>query len=77
MARLITEWSSDDPGLADMLRSIAEVPEHSTARLELEAALHTWQAGWLHRQIGALRAEETQSARNRRNAQGRTPRPTT
>lgn len=68
MARLVTEWSTNDPGLANMLRSIAEFPEYSIERMELEAALHAWQAGHLNREIGQMRAEQTQSARNRRAA---------
>lgn len=55
MPRLITEWSTEDPGLADMLREIASFPEHSVERLELEALLHTQQAAWCHRQVGRLR----------------------
>ena len=71
MPRLITEWSTDDPGLAEMLRSIAEFPEYSVERIELEAVLHSWQASHLYRLLGEMRAERTQSARNRRNARRR------
>jgi len=55
MPRLVTEWSTEDAGLADMLRDIASFPEGSVERLELEAILHTQQAAWCHRQIGRLR----------------------
>lgn len=55
MPRLITEWSSEDVSLADMLREIASFPEGSVERLELEAILHTQQAAWCHRQVGRLR----------------------
>lgn len=44
MPRLITEWSTDDPGLADTLRSIAALGEHTEERMEVEAALHMFQA---------------------------------
>ena len=43
MARLITDWSTDDPLLGEMLKSIAEEKD-DVLRLELEAGLHTWQA---------------------------------
>lgn len=55
MPRLITEWSTEDPGLANVLREITSFPEFSVERLELEALLHTMQAAWCHRQIGRLR----------------------
>jgi hypothetical protein len=42
-ARLLTGWSTDDPGLAEMLRSIQDEPDLAL-RLELFAGLHTWQA---------------------------------
>ena len=59
MPRLITEWSTEDPGLAGMLREIASFPEHSIERLELEALLHTQQAAWCYRQVGRLRQIES------------------
>lgn len=42
--RLVTEWSTDDPQLAGILRGIAALPEHSAARLECEAQLHMTEA---------------------------------
>jgi hypothetical protein len=57
MPRLITEWSSDDPTLANMLREMAAMPEWSEERMASEAALHTFQAHWLEREIGERRGE--------------------
>jgi hypothetical protein len=59
MPRLITEWSTRDPKLAEMLREIARFPERSVERLELEAILHTQQAAWCHREIGRIREFES------------------
>lgn len=69
MPRLITEWSTEDPGLADMLREIASFPEGSVERLELEAILHTQQAAWWHRQIGRLRQITSRHRGGRRRAE--------
>lgn len=44
MPRLVTEWSTDDPGLAKMLQTIAAEPEYTSLRQELEGALHMQQA---------------------------------
>lgn len=54
MPRLITEWSTDDPSLARMLRQISRL--HGVQRLAAEAALHTFLAGHCHEQIGHLQA---------------------
>lgn len=69
MPRLITEWSTEDPGLADMLRDIASFPEHSVERLELEAILHTQQAAWCYRRIGRLRQIASRHRGGRRRAE--------
>jgi hypothetical protein len=55
--RLITEWSTHDEALARTLRLIAEFPEYSLERMELEAQLHLWQAAELLRDVGRMRAE--------------------
>lgn len=72
-AELVTEWSSSDPRLAAMLRSIAELPEWSEERLAAEAALHTFQAQLAHERIGRIRLERAQAERNRRAARARKP----
>jgi hypothetical protein len=63
MPRLITEWSTSDPGLADMLRSIAELPEHDPVRHEMEALLHTQQARFAWREADRLRELERKRRR--------------
>lgn len=65
MSRLVTEWSTDDPQVAEALRLIASVPEWSIERLELEAALHQVQAKLLHEEIGARRSADRASERQR------------
>lgn len=57
MPRLITQWSTRDETLSRTLRLIAEFPEHSLERMELEAQLHLWQAAELLREVGRMRAE--------------------
>lgn len=70
MPRLITEWSTDDPRLAEMLRSIAEEPEHSVERQELEAALHMMQARFCWARADRMRARAREDeARARRRAE--------
>lgn len=56
--RLVTEWSTDDPALAETLRRIADVPEWDPIRHEMEAALHTFQARLAWQKAGALRATQ-------------------
>lgn len=69
VALLRTEWSTDDPKLAKMLRQIAALDEWSEERLALEAALHTWQAQHCYRRMGEQRgwrrADETAKGRRR------------
>lgn len=57
MPRLVTEWSSDDPDLAQTLRFMAALPDRSPERLAAEAALHTFQATELQRELGQILAE--------------------
>lgn len=66
MAQLITEWSTTDETLARTLRMIAEFPEHSIERMELEASLHQWQAAWLMREVGYRKGEHAAMHRGRR-----------
>lgn len=78
--RLVVEWSTDDPRIAAVLHTIAQYPDGSPERMELEAALHTAEAGRLHREAGRLRghreAERIIAGRNRRAAAARhTPPP--
>lgn len=63
MPRLVTEWSTSDPGLAEMLRSIADLPEHDPTRHELEALLHTQQARIAWREADRLRELEKKRRR--------------
>lgn len=67
MPRLITEWSTDDPTIAQALDLIQSTPEYSSARQELEAALHTFQARlcW-QRATEYRRREREQAARDAR-----------
>lgn len=62
MAHLIVEWSTADPRLAAVLARIAEYPEHSAERMELEATLHAAEAARLMRAAGQKRG----AARERR-----------
>lgn len=63
MPRLITEWSTSDPGLAEMLTMVNAVPEYDPARHELEAMLHIEQARLAWREADRLR--ELQKRRRR------------
>lgn len=68
MARLIVEWSTDDEDLARTLRRIAEFPERSLERMELEATLHMFEAQRLMREIGYRQGERAAMDRtSRRN----------
>jgi hypothetical protein len=70
MPRLLTEWSTDDPTIAEALQLIASEPEHSSARMELEAALHTFQARLCWQRAERYREREReQEARDRRRAE--------
>lgn len=60
MPRLITEWSTDDEAIARSLRLIDSEADH-IVRLELEAALHTFQAGWCLREAATLRERQRAS----------------
>lgn len=73
MPRLLTEWRVAEEGpLADSLRMIAAEPEHSILRLELEAALHSFQARHCYEQIDRLRrAEQDRAARKARQTKRR------
>jgi hypothetical protein len=72
-AELTVEWSSPDPQLAALLQSVAALPERSPERLAAEAALHTWHAQHLHKQIGHVLAEQATAERNRRARRPTTP----
>lgn len=65
MARLIVEWSTQDPQLAAVLRRIAEYPEHSAERMELEATLHAEESARLMREAGARRGAALERQRYR------------
>ncbi len=60
MARLITEWSTDDPQIADMLRSI-DSETNAVLRLELESALHIWQGMKAARDAERLRCHQSRN----------------
>ena len=64
MAELITDWSSADPRLAALLRSIADM--HGPQRWAAEAALHTFQAQHCTALIGAYEERQRDSARRSR-----------
>lgn len=66
MAELIIEWSSADPKLAALLRSVADL--HGPARWAAEAALHTFQAQQCNALIGAYEANRRDSERRSRRA---------
>lgn len=57
-ARLITEWSTDDPTLAAVLTDLAALPDYSVERHEAEAALHMVQARAAWRQADRVRASQ-------------------
>jgi hypothetical protein len=65
-SRLTTEWSTTDEDVARTLRVIAEFPEHSVERMQLEAVLHTWQAAELMREVGHRQGERAAHRRQRR-----------
>jgi hypothetical protein len=65
MPRLIVEWSTADPNLATVLRRIAEFPEHSAERMELEATLHAAEAARLMRKAGEKRGAALERQRYR------------
>lgn len=64
--RLITEWSTDDPKLAKTLELIADAPEHSVERQELEAALHMFQARLCWERADRYRRQDQQRAAQQR-----------
>lgn len=61
--RLVTEWSTDDPELAETLRMIAAEPEWSVTRLEMEAGLHMMQARFAWRRADQIRERQNESDR--------------
>lgn len=63
--RLVTEWSTDSPVLARTLKMVAAAPEGTLLRLELEAALHSFQARHCYEQIGRLKRAEAERKRRR------------
>jgi hypothetical protein len=65
MPRLIVEWSTADPTLAAVLRRIAEFPERSAERMELEATLHAAEAARLMRKAGEKRGAALEQRRYR------------
>jgi uncharacterized SAM-dependent methyltransferase len=70
--RLLTEWSTDDPGLAESLRQISAMPEYEPERHEAEAFLHMIQARAAWRKADELRAlERGRTKREQRLAAGR------
>jgi hypothetical protein len=59
---LTTEWSADDPKVAEVLRQVASYPEGSVEHAELMAVLHAWQAAHYQRLAGALAETKRQNA---------------
>jgi hypothetical protein len=55
VSEYVVEWSTEDPDLAKVLRTIAAYPEGSTERMELEAVLHEFVAARLRERVGAAR----------------------
>lgn len=66
--RLITEWSTPSPVLAKVLKMVSDEPEHSILRLELEAALHSFQARLCYEQIARLKRAEQDRARRKQTS---------
>ena len=70
MAHLITEWSTEDPGLAKLLQQIAAYPEYSVERMEGEGTLHAFMAQWYQRKVGEhlgwKRAEQVSRGRRQK-----------
>ena len=63
MARLTTEWSTDDPQVAEALKTIMATPPYSPERHEAEAGLHMLQARWAWREADRLRGLEARRSR--------------
>ena len=70
MPRLITEWSTDDPKLAGMLRWIAGMPAYSEERLEIEAMLHTFLARVTYIELGEMRARRRKQRQRKSPTEG-------
>lgn len=69
MPRLLTEWRTAEEGpLANALRMVAAEPEHSICRLEMEAALHSFQARLCYQEIDRLRRAEQRRAQRRKDS---------
>lgn len=64
-------WSTDDPQLQTLLRTVAKLPVYSSERLAAEAALCSFHAQWCHTRIGRAEAEQAMADRNRRAARAR------
>lgn len=60
--RIIVEFSTQDPVLAGVLRTIAEAPEYSSTRAELEGLLHMYLARTCWRDAERYRALEERRA---------------
>lgn len=71
MTHLEITWTTNDPQLETLLRSVAKMPTYSSERLAAEAALCNFHAQWCHTRIGRSEAEKAMSERNRRAAQAR------
>jgi hypothetical protein len=56
--RMVTTWWASDAKVADALRFIQSIPEHTPERHEAEAGLHMLQARWAWRRADELRRAE-------------------
>lgn len=65
MTYVTIDWYSDDPEMAELLRTVASYPEYSVERLELEAVLHEFMAMRLREQVGGVKREAAIWSRNR------------
>lgn len=68
--RVSIDWGTDSPELAEQLKAINDLPEYTSARQELEGALHAFMARicWQRAAIYKDR-EDDRAARQKRSAE--------
>lgn len=71
MPRLTTEWSTDDPTVAELLVWLMSLPEFSVERHEALAGLHMLQARWEWARADRARAHEVDAARRKARREAR------
>lgn len=60
------EIRTDEPGLRKQIEEMNALGQHSEAYLEMLAAIHTWEAQRLYRQLGARRQYEAIYSKRRK-----------